>query len=89
MIDTNHSALQPTFLSIPQHPHHTLAALLPLHSYPLHRRRGSTVERQLSRLHVLPVTEVVIHRIVDRKAWEQIAREHVGARVVVTAPEVT
>ena len=38
---------------------------------------------------MLPVTEVVIHRIVDRKAWEQIAREHVGARVVVTAPEVT
>jgi predicted transcriptional regulator YheO len=38
---------------------------------------------------LLPVTEVVIHRIVDRKACVQIAGEHVGARAVVIAPEVT
>ena len=43
----------------------------------------------LKELQGLPVTKAVIYRNVDRRAWEQIAREHVGGRVVVIAPEVT
>lgn len=31
----------------------------------------------------LPVAKAVIYRNVDRKAWEQIAKEHQGVRVVV------
>jgi hypothetical protein len=43
----------------------------------------------LKELQGLPVTKAVIYRNVDRKAWEQIAKEHVGAKVVVMiAPEV-
>ncbi|MEI7453818.1 MAG: hypothetical protein WCK04_06290, partial [Actinomycetes bacterium] len=39
----------------------------------------------LKELQGLPVTKAVIYRNVDRKAWEQIAREHQGATVVVVA----
>jgi len=35
----------------------------------------------------LPVTKAVIYRNVDSKAWEQIAREHVGGRAVMIAPK--
>lgn len=38
----------------------------------------------LKELQGLPVTKAVIYRNVDRKAWEQIAREHQSVRVVVT-----
>jgi (2Fe-2S) ferredoxin len=31
----------------------------------------------------LPVTNAVIYRNVDRKAWEQIAKEHQEVNVVV------
>ena len=37
----------------------------------------------LKELQGLPVTKAVIYRNVDRKAWEQIAKEHQGARVVL------
>ena len=37
----------------------------------------------LRELQGLPATKAVIYRNVDRKAWEQIAREHQGATVVV------
>ena len=33
----------------------------------------------------LSVTKAVIYRNVDRKAWEAIAKEHPGVRVVVVA----
>jgi hypothetical protein len=43
----------------------------------------------LRELQALPVTKAVIYRNIDKKAWEQIAKEHVGAKVVVMiAPEV-
>ena len=43
----------------------------------------------MKELQGLPVTTAVMYRNVDRKAWEQIAKEHVGAKVVVMiAPEV-
>ena len=37
----------------------------------------------LKELQGLPVTKAVIYRSVDRKAWEQIAKEHQGVRAVV------
>jgi hypothetical protein len=37
----------------------------------------------LKELQGLPVTKAVIHRNVDKKAWEQIAKEHQGVRVIV------
>ena len=37
----------------------------------------------LREVQALPVTKAVIYRNVDKKAWEQIAREHQGVRVVV------
>ena len=37
----------------------------------------------LKELQAIPVTKAVIYRNVDRKAWEQIAKEHQGERVVV------
>ncbi|MFM8745506.1 MAG: hypothetical protein ACKOED_02400 [Aestuariivirga sp.] len=37
----------------------------------------------LKELRGLPVTKAVIYRNVDKKAWEQIAREHQGDRIVV------
>ena len=37
----------------------------------------------LKELQGLTATKAVIYRNVDRKAWEQIAKEHQGARVVV------
>ena len=37
----------------------------------------------LKKLQGLPVTKAVIYRNVHRKAWEQIAKEHQGARVVL------
>jgi hypothetical protein len=36
----------------------------------------------LKEVQALPVTKAVIYRNVDRKAWEQIAKEHQGVRVV-------
>jgi len=36
----------------------------------------------LKELQGVPVTKAVIYRNVDRKAWEQIAKEHQGARMV-------
>ena len=38
----------------------------------------------LKELQGLTVTKTVIYRNVDRKAWEQIAKEHSGVRVVIT-----
>lgn len=37
----------------------------------------------LKELQRLPVTKAVIYRNVDRKAWEQIARDNQGAKIVV------
>lgn len=37
----------------------------------------------LKELQGLPVTKAVIYRNVDRKAWEQIAKEHLGVTLVV------
>jgi hypothetical protein len=31
----------------------------------------------------MPIAKAVIYRNVDKKAWEQIAKEHQGARAVV------
>ena len=43
----------------------------------------------LKELQGLPVRKAVIYRNIDKKAWEQIAKGHVGAKVVVMiAPEV-
>ena len=39
----------------------------------------------LKELQALPVTKAVIYRNVDRKAWEQIVREHRSMRVTVVA----
>jgi hypothetical protein len=37
----------------------------------------------LKELQGLPVTKAVIYRNVDKRAWEQIAKEHQGVRYVV------
>ena len=37
----------------------------------------------LRELQGLPVAKAVIYRNVDKKAWEQIVKEHLGSRVVV------
>ena len=37
----------------------------------------------LKELQRIPIAKAVVYRNVDRKAWEQIAREHQGATVVV------
>ena len=37
----------------------------------------------LKELQGLSVTKAIIYRNVDKKAWEQIAKEHQGARVAV------
>jgi hypothetical protein len=37
----------------------------------------------LKELQGLPVTKAVIYRNIDKKAWEQIAKEHVGAKAFV------
>ena len=39
----------------------------------------------LKEVQALRVTNAVIYRNVDRKAWEQIAKGHQGAKVVVVA----
>ena len=36
----------------------------------------------LKELQGLPVTKAVIYRNVDKKAWEQISKEHLGVKVV-------
>jgi (2Fe-2S) ferredoxin len=41
----------------------------------------------LKELQDLPVTKAVIYRNVDRKAWEQIAKEHLGVGMVVIVPQ--
>jgi hypothetical protein len=40
----------------------------------------SELLRELQRI---PIAKAVVYRNVDRKAWEQIAKEHQGAAVVV------
>ena len=40
----------------------------------------------LKELQELLVTKAVIYRNVDRNAWEQIAKEHQGMKLVVIAP---
>ena len=42
----------------------------------------------LKELQGLPVTKAVIYRNVDSKFGEQIARENVGGRVMMIAPDV-
>ena len=37
----------------------------------------------LKEVQALSVTKALIYRNVDRKAWEAIAKEHQGARIVV------
>jgi hypothetical protein len=37
----------------------------------------------LKEVQALPVTKAVIYRNVDRKAWEKIARDHQGKKVIV------
>lgn len=37
----------------------------------------------LKELQALPVTKAVIYRNVNRKAWEKIAKEHQGVRIIV------
>jgi hypothetical protein len=37
----------------------------------------------LKELQGLPVIKAVIYRNVDKRAWEQIAKEHQGVRVIV------
>ncbi len=37
----------------------------------------------LKELQGLPASKAVIYRNVDRKTWEQIAKDHQGVRVVV------
>ena len=37
----------------------------------------------LKELQALPITKAVIYRNVDKKAWEQIAKEHQRVRYVV------
>jgi hypothetical protein len=37
----------------------------------------------LREVQALPVTKAIIYRNVDRKAWEQIAKEHQGVRLVL------
>ena len=39
----------------------------------------------LKELQATTVTKAVIYRNVDRKAWEQIAKEHQGMNLVVVA----
>ena len=37
----------------------------------------------LKELQRIPIAKAVIYRNVDRKAWEQITKEHQGAKVVI------
>ncbi len=37
----------------------------------------------MKELQGLPVTKAVIYRNIDKKAWEQIAKEHQGVRLVL------
>ena len=37
----------------------------------------------LKQVQAIPVTKAVIYRNVDRKAWEQIAKEHQGMKLLV------
>jgi hypothetical protein len=37
----------------------------------------------LKEVQALPVTKAVIYRNVDRKAWEQIVKEHQTSNVVI------
>ena len=41
----------------------------------------------MKELQGLPVTKAVIYRNVDKKAWEQIAKEHLGVGMVVIVPQ--
>lgn len=38
---------------------------------------------RMNEIRRMPVTKTVVYRNVDRNAWEQIAKEHQGARVLV------
>ena len=37
----------------------------------------------LKELQRIPIAKAVVYRNVDRKVWEQIAKEHQGVRVIV------
>ncbi len=39
----------------------------------------------LKEIQRISIAKAVVYRSVDRKAWEQIAKEHQGVRVVVIA----
>ena len=39
----------------------------------------------LKELQRIPIAKAVVYRNVDRKAWEQIAREHQGVMLVLVA----
>ena len=54
----------------------------PSHCYP-HSTEVRSKSELLKELQGLPVTNAVIYCNVDRKAWEQIAKEHQGVRYVV------
>jgi hypothetical protein len=53
---------------------------------PIETRVARSKSRLLKEPQGLPVTKAVIYRNVDKKAWEQIAKEHLGVRIVVIAP---
>ena len=37
----------------------------------------------LKEIQRMPIAKAVVYRNVDRKAWEQIVKEHQGARVAI------
>ena len=54
----------------------------PSHRYP-HSTEVRSKSELLKELQGLPVTKAVIYRNVDKKAWEQIAKEHPRANAVI------
>lgn len=52
-------------------------------SMPIEAQVVRSKSELLKELQGLPVAKAVIYRNMDRKAWEQIAEEHQGARVVI------
>ena len=43
-------------------------------------RSKSDLMKEIQRM---PIAKAVLYRNVDRKAWEQIAKEHVGVTLVI------
>ena len=43
----------------------------------------------LKDLQRIPIAKAVVYRNVDKKAWEQIAREHQGVRLVLATLQVS